>query len=79
MDRKLKKQLRDYQRKEEGIHIIVSPKELQLLKEAVEVYMKHHADEMMLFEYQMMLDDIEAIERNREHIPEHVRGGFTHK
>ena len=79
MDKRMRKALREYQKKEEGITVILSPKELQLIKEAVEVYMKHHADEMMLFEYQMMLDDIEAIERNREHIPEHVRGGFTHK
>lgn len=65
MDKRIRKALRDYQKKEEGITVILSPKELQLIKEAVEVYMKHHADEMMLFEYQMMLDDIEAIEEGR--------------
>lgn len=65
MDKRMRKALREYQKKEEGITVILSPKELQLIKEAVEVYMKHHADEMMLFEYQMMLDDIEAIEEGR--------------
>lgn len=65
MDKRLRKALREYQKKEEGITVILSPKELQLIKEAVEIYMKHHADEMMLFEYQMMLDDIEAIEEGR--------------
>ena len=76
-NRKLKKQLRDYQRKEEGIHIIVSPKELQLLREAVETFVKCHADEMMLFEYQMLLDDMDAIERNRLFEKEGIRGGRT--
>ena len=79
MDRKLKKQLRDYQRKEEGITVIVSPKELQLMREAIEVYVKCHADEMMLFEYQLLLDDIDEIERNRLFEKEGIRGGFTHK
>lgn len=65
MDKRMRKALREYQKKEEGITVILSPKELQLIKEAVEIYMKHHADEMMLFEYQMMLDDIEAIEEGR--------------
>ena len=66
MDKRMRKALREYQKKEEGITVILSPKELQLIKEAVEVYMKHHADEMMLFEYQMMLDDIETIEEGRK-------------
>lgn len=79
MDRRLKKQLRDYQRKEEGITVIVSPKELQLMKEAIETYVKCHADEMMLFEYQLLLDDIDEIERNRISEKEGIRGGFTHK
>lgn len=66
MDRKMKKALRNYQRKEEGIHIIVSPKEFQLLKESVEYNMKHNVDEMLLFEYQMLLDDMDEIQANRE-------------
>ena len=66
MDRKMKKALRNYQRKEEGIHIIVSPKEFQLLKESVEYNMRHNVDEMLLFEYQMLLDDMDEIQANRE-------------
>lgn len=66
MDRKMKKALRNYQRREEGIHIIVSPKEFQLLKESVEYNMKHNVDEMLLFEYQMLLDDMDEIQANRE-------------
>ena len=66
MDRKMRKALRNYQRKEEGIHIIVSPKEFQLLKESVEYNMRHNVDEMMLFEYQMLLDDMDEIQANRE-------------
>lgn len=64
MKRKLRNEVRKY-RKEAGISVIISPKEWQMIKEAVETYMKHHADEMMLFEYQMLLDDMAEIEEKR--------------
>lgn len=65
MNRKMRKALRDYQRKEEGISILVSPKEWQLIREAVETYIKHHADDMTLFEFQLLIDDMDQIEEER--------------
>lgn len=64
MRRKLRAAVKQY-RKEDGIHVILSPKEWELIKEAVETYLKHHADDMMMFEYQMILDDMAEIELKR--------------
>jgi hypothetical protein len=52
------RKLRNYLRENGGHTIVVSTKEMQLIKEAVENYLQHQADDMMIFEYQMLLDDI---------------------
>lgn len=46
----------------EPLHnISLSNHEMQLIREAVDYYLLHQADEMLIFEYQLILDDIEGI------------------
>ena len=60
MDKHSKKALHEFL-KEPLHHISLSNHEMQLIREAVEQYLLHQADEMMIFEYQLILDDIDEI------------------
>lgn len=53
------RRLRQYMRENGGHTIVVSTKEMQLIREAVDQYLRHQADDMLIFEYQLLLDDID--------------------
>lgn len=60
MDKHSRKARHEYMK--EPLHdVMISKQELMLIRESVEYTMKHQADEMLIYEYQLLLDDIDEI------------------